>query len=75
MSEQIERPENVCPNCWGVQEYDGKIRDAMYDQQIDINNHVKVKSFITSFVTRQIDGIVFMKDREGKYCPRCKKRA
>ena len=74
MSEEIARPENACPNCWGYYEYDEKIKEGLKDKQIDIKNKVKVGSFINSFVTNHMDGIVLLEDREGKYCPRCNTR-
>jgi hypothetical protein len=31
-------PEGLCPVCWGIQEYDGRIRILLKDRQIEINN-------------------------------------
>lgn len=72
---EISRPEHVCPNCWGQQEYANKIRDAVYDKQIDVNNHKKIRSFITKYVEDQITGSYLQKDvKDTVYCPKCRMR-
>ncbi len=65
-------PEGVCPNCWGQQEYDHKIRKAYQDKQIDINNHEANHAFIKDFVVNQIDGIHLRKGDNSFDCPNCK---
>ncbi len=66
--------EGVCPNCWGYQEYEGKIKDAARDRQIDINNHnsTATRAFIQDFVVNQMDGIRLQKDGDVFTCPACK---
>ena len=71
--EKLPVPDGVCPNCWGRQEYEGVIRDAVRDRQIDINNHNSeaTRAFIQNFVVQKIDGIKLQKDGDGFSCPRC----
>lgn len=67
----VSCPNDVCPNCWGTQEYAGKILHAMKDSEIDFNNHVKKKSFIQQYVQDQISGSILQKYKDGMYCPKC----
>jgi hypothetical protein len=66
-------PEGVCPNCWGEQEYDNRIRNMYRDKQIDVNNHEKNFSFIQEFVINRINGIQLIKGNNSLQCPACKK--
>lgn len=63
--------EGACPNCWGKQEYDGKVRRLYKDKQIDVNNHKAHYSFIRNFVIKHIDGIRLKKGNNGYECPTC----
>lgn len=67
-----QTPEGLCPDCWGHQEYDNKIREMFYDKQIDVNNHAESHSFIKKFVVQHIDGITLRKGENGYECPTCK---
>ena len=64
-------PEGLCPNCWGKQEYDGKIRELYEDKQIDVNNHKANYAFIQEFVVTHIDGIRLIKGNNSLECPTC----
>ena len=64
-----DTPDGYCPNCWGIQEWDGKIRKMYEDKQIDVNNHEANYAFIQEFVVNQIDGIR-LKGAIHK-CPNC----
>lgn len=68
-------PDGLCPNCWGEQEYDGKIREMYIDKQIDVNNHDANHAFIKDFVVKRIDGIQLRKGNDGMQCPTCKRVA
>jgi len=65
-------PEGFCPNCWGEQEYDNKIREMHVDKQIDVNNNKAHYAFIQDFVVNEIDGIHLKKEITGLVCPTCK---
>lgn len=62
-------PEGLCPNCWGHNEYDGKIRKLFKDKQIDVNNHKDSYQLIQDFVVKHIDGIRLKKSETS--CPTC----
>lgn len=65
-------PEGLCPNCWGVQEFDNVIREMYKDKQIDVNNHNQNHSFIRDFVVTRLDGIHLIKGDNGLVCPTCR---
>lgn len=65
-------PEGLCPNCWGVQEFDNVIRELCRDNQIDVNNHGKNYAFIQEFVVGRVDGIHLIKGDNGLECPTCR---
>lgn len=67
-----QAPEGVCNLCWGIQEYDGKIREIYRDKQIDVNNHKDSYMLIQKFVKEHIDGYQ-LKDDEIHVCPDCPK--
>lgn len=66
-----ERPVGVCPNCWGQQEYQDQVKEAVYKEQIDVNNHQKKRAFIMDFVKTNITGILLKEESGGKICPAC----
>lgn len=65
-------PEGMCSLCWGIQEYDGKIREVYKDKQIDVNNRQDSYMLIQKFVKDHIDGYQ-LKDDEIHVCPDCPK--
>lgn len=64
-------PEGLCPNCWGKQEYAGKVIEAMKDKQLDVKNHQANYAFIQNFVVQHVSGIQLQKDENGTACPVC----
>ncbi len=66
-----QTPEGICPNCWGAQEYDNKIRELLVDKQIDINNKGANHAFIQDFVVKNLDGIKLKKGNDGMHCMVC----
>ena len=65
-------PQGLCPNCWGSQEYDGKIRKMYVDKQIDVNNHEANYAFIQDFVINKLSGIQLITESKNLECPSCK---
>lgn len=74
--EKTTIPDEICPNCWGRQEYEGKFIEVAKDRQIDISNHdsTATKAFVQEFVTTHLDGIRLIKDGNSFVCPSCKTR-
>lgn len=65
-------PEGVCNLCWGIQSYDGKIREIYKDKQVDVNNNRDSYLLIQKFVKDHIDGYQ-LKDGEIHVCTDCPK--
>lgn len=65
---------NVCPNCWGKQEFDNQFYDYVKDQTKSNINHEKTgkKAFIQQFVETNVTGIHLKADGGNLSCPRCK---
>ncbi|NHE56497.1 hypothetical protein G9Q97_06690 [Cyclobacterium sp. GBPx2] len=66
-------PEGLCPVCWGIQEYDGKVRVLVKDRQIEINNQQKKDMRLKAFVKEHIEGIR-LQEGEVLTCPNCSER-
>jgi len=64
-------PKGLCPNCWGKQEYDNKIRKLYKDKQIDVNNNEANYAFVQDFVVTRLNGIKLVKGNSGFKCPTC----
>ena len=67
-------PKNICPNCWGSQEWDKKYYALAKDKQIDVNNHAANHAFIQDFVIHHLDGITLKNRKDFKECSSCKAR-
>lgn len=59
-----------CANCWGYQQYDGKISKLLKYRQIDINIHKDSYMVIQEFLKENIDGFK-LKEGGVKECPTC----
>ena len=68
---QDSTPADYCPNCWGEQEYDHKIRQLHQDKQIEVNNHEANHAFIQDFVVNKINGIRLIRTIDKMECPTC----
>lgn len=66
-----QTPEGVCPNCWGKQEYDNKVREMYKDQKIDATNDDANHAFIRQFVVTYIDGVTLKQQGDSMVCPSC----
>ncbi len=67
---------NVCPNCWGKQEYDNQFVDYIEDQTKANINHDKSnqKAFVQQFVETNVTGIQLKREGDMLSFPRCKVR-
>lgn len=65
---------NVCPNCWGTQEYDNQFKEFVADQTKGNINHDKTqkKAFVQQFVETHVTGIHLKQEGDYLHCPRCK---
>jgi len=64
----------VCPNCWGIQEYDDQYIDFVKDQTQSNIKHDKShqKAFVQQFVETHVTGIRLKKEGDFLHCPKCK---
>ena len=63
---------DVCPNCWGQQEYDDQVRIMRKDKQIAVANGEAHYAFIQQFVKQYLEGFHRVNSVNGKECPTCK---
>ena len=65
----------VCPNCWGEQEWEGKFIQYEKDRERDIINKDRTaqKAFVQQFIEDRITGIRLKKDGDLQVCPHCKR--
>lgn len=57
---------NVCPNCWGKQEYAGEIKEFL-----EIKDSLGQKAFVAKFVETHLDGIKLEKNGDKLVCKKC----
>lgn len=65
---------DICPNCWGRQEYQDRFV-AEYDGVTKSNmnqNRSHRKAFILKFVETHVSGIKLKKDGDSRTCHGCK---
>lgn len=72
IGEQDLLEANVCPNCWGKQDYDGQFVNYVKDQQKDVVNKQTQKAFIGKFVDTYVSGIRLKSEGNQLSCPACK---
>ncbi len=63
----------VCPNCWGIMQYDNKYQTYLKDATKDnvSGRSDGRKSFVQQFVETHVDGIKLRKDGDKLVCPKC----
>jgi len=72
-SKSIETPDEFCPNCWGRQEYGGKVYDAIKTEDINLKNIDKKKGWIEAYSIQRLEGIKLQKRNDSStVCPTCK---
>ena len=69
---KVDVPEGYCPNCWGYQEYEGKLRDTLHNEHIDLNNLKEKRGWIQEHVIKNFDGIKLEESEDLFTCPNCK---
>lgn len=68
---EIEAPEGACPNCWGRQEYQDKIFEAVRKKGIDIKKLELEKGWIRAYAMENLSKL-WLEDRDGaSTCPTC----
>jgi hypothetical protein len=67
-------PDEYCPNCWGEQEYDGKVREVLAREHIDLNNVEENLGWIEAYVIEHFEGIKIKEENGRKVCPSCQRQ-
>ena len=65
--------QNLCPNCWGKQAYEGKFQKFIVDQNKTDDGKTQRKAFILQFVEDHVSGINLQRTTNHLSCPTCKK--
>lgn len=66
-----EIPKGYCPNCWGRQEYSGKLYDAVKVEEINTNNLEAKKGWIQAYAEKYLTGIQLKSKNEQFVCNSC----
>ena len=67
-------PAGLCINCWGYEEWDGKIRDLAAEKQVELRDSQERENFIGKVVVQAVEGITLAQGKHGTYCKTCKAR-
>lgn len=70
-NERAKAPENLCPNCWGRQEYQGKFFEAVKREGIDTQNLTEKKGWVQAYAEQHLSGIELVKSEQHKTCASC----
>jgi len=63
---------SVCPQCWGYQSYDDKMREVSKDFQKNLSNGSVRNAFVKDFIDTHVTGIVLKSEGNKQICPSCK---
>jgi rubrerythrin len=69
--ESQQAPDEVCPMCWGYQQYQGEFVRDMKINHIDLNNIDEKKGWIEAYVAEKLRGIMLEKRESEGHCPSC----
>jgi hypothetical protein len=69
--EIIPAPEGVCPNCWGRQEYQDKVYQAIKHKGREFNKLGNKKGWIDAYAQEQFKEIWLRKTGDNNTCPTC----
>jgi protein-arginine kinase activator protein McsA len=64
-------PTEVCPNCWGRQEYGGAFYEAVKAEGIDTNNIDAKKGWIQAYAETHLTGIELREQDSQLICNSC----
>lgn len=69
---ELPAPEGYCPNCWGEQMYEGRFREKLKQEQIDLNNINDKRGWIQGYSAQHLEGIKLKESNDLFECPSCK---
>jgi len=65
-------PEGFCPNCWGRQEYGGKLYEAIKNENVDIETLSSKKGWIQEYADKHLGAIQLKYEDDMLVCRKCK---
>lgn len=65
-------PENICPNCWGRNEYGGAFFNAIKNHGISINDIQSHVGWVQDYANKHLIDIVLKSDEGEVACEKCK---
>ena len=71
IDDQMLVEANVCPNCWGKQEYGEQFVKYEYDQTKANVIKSSRKAFVQQFVESHVTGIHLKSEGNSLSCPKC----
>lgn len=67
----VSPPEGVCPNCWGRQEYQDMVYEAIKKEEINVKKIEDRKGWIRAYAMQNLPKL-WLKDNGGtRSCPSC----
>ncbi|MBT8220308.1 MAG: hypothetical protein KJP00_10805 [Bacteroidia bacterium] len=68
-----DKPKGYCPNCWGRQQYEGHLYEAILNEGISAQNISAKTGWIEAYAKENLGGIRLVKDQDEQLvCPTCK---
>ena len=68
-----EAPEDLCPNCWGREEYGGEFYNVLKNKNVDINTAHHELGWIQNYAAKHFESIKLMNHQENNLvCQTCK---
>jgi len=64
-------PKGVCPNCWGRQEYQGQVFEAIKKENSDVNALDDKKGWIRAYAMENFPKIWLVEKDGLAHCPTC----
>ena len=63
--------ESHCPNCWGRQEYNGRVLKVVRNEKIDLNNIDQKKGWVDAYFIRYFEGLKLRTSQPELVCATC----
>jgi hypothetical protein len=68
-----EAPEDLCPNCWGREEYGGKFYEVLKNKNVDINTAHHELGWIQDYAVKHFEPIKLdSSNKDNIVCKQCK---
>lgn len=68
---EVSVPQGYCPNCWGRQEYQGKLFDSVHNEGINKHNINSKIGWIQAYTEKYLSGIQLQQIDNKLACRAC----